>query len=290
MTAFDVCIVGSANLDLVTTVEHLVRPGETILANGYEEHPGGKGLNQAVACARMGAATAFIGAVGQDGAGETLMKVMESESINTEGVARPEAPAGRAFISVDKAGENNIIVVPGSNALLVTGQGDDVVAKSKVVLAQLEIPIEAVIQAFRTARQCGAITVLNPAPIRDLPEELLRLVDYLVPNEVEAEHLGGVDHCLALGVKAVVTTRGAAGVRIFTPGGESVIESVSVQAVDTTAAGDAFIGGLCASLARGLALDEATRIGCAAGAISVTRKGAVPSLPTRDEVLAILSR
>ena len=145
--AFDVCVVGSANLDLVTTVDHLVRPGET----------------------------AFVGCVGQDAAGAQLMDVMAREKINTDAVARGNDPAGRAFISVDANGENNIIVVPGSNAKLKAGHGVEIIENSKVVLAQLEIPLEVVITAFASARRAGALTVLNPAPVRDLPDDLLEL-------------------------------------------------------------------------------------------------------------------
>lgn len=283
---FDVCVVGSANLDLVTTVDHLVRPGETILALGYQEHPGGKGLNQAVACARMGARTAFVGCVGQDSAGAKLMDVMASENINTDAVARGDEPAGRAFISVDASGENNIIVVPGSNAKLTPGQGAEIVGNSKVVLAQLEIPLQSVIEAFAAARRAGAVTVLNPAPVRDLPDELLELCDYVVPNQVEAQQIGGVARCLALGVKAVITTLGANGVQIDSAVGSERIGSIQVTAVDTTAAGDAFLGGFCSSLASGSVVNEAVRVGAIAGAIAVTREGAVPSLPEAKEVIA----
>ncbi len=284
--AFDVCVVGSANLDLVTTVDHLVRPGETILARGYQEHPGGKGLNQAVACSRMGARTAFVGCVGQDAAGAQLMEVMAREKINTDAVARGDEPAGRAFISVDANGENNIIVVPGSNANLKAGHGVEIVENSKVVLAQLEIPLEVVITAFASARRAGALTVLNPAPVRDLPDELLELCDYVVPNQVEAQHIGGVARCLALGVKAVITTLGANGVQIDSAVGSEKIGAIQVTAVDTTAAGDAFLGGFCSSLASGAAINEAVRVGAIAGAVAVTREGAVPSLPNADEVQA----
>lgn len=284
--AFDVCVVGSANLDLVTTVDHLVRPGETILALGYQEHPGGKGLNQAVACARMGAQTAFVGCVGQDAAGAQLMEVMAEEKINTDAVERGNDPAGRAFISVDANGENNIIVVPGSNANLRAGHGVEIIAKSKVVLAQLEIPLDAVFKAFAAARRSGAVTVLNPAPVRELPDELLKLCDYVVPNQVEAQHIGGVARCLSLGVKAVITTLGANGVQIDSSVGSEKIGSIQVTAIDTTAAGDAFLGGFCSSLASGASVKEAVRVGAIAGAVAVTREGAVPSLPNAVEVNA----
>ena len=288
--SIDVCIVGSANLDLVTAVDHLVRPGETILATAYQEHPGGKGLNQAVACARMGAVTAFVGCVGTDGAGDVLMRVMERESINTAGVSRIDEPAGRAFISVERSGENNIIVVPGSNSQIKPDQGADQIAASRVVLAQLEIPLDVVIRAFEIARASGGITVLNPAPIRDLPDVLLALTDYVVPNEVEADHIGGVARCLGLGAKAVVTTLGAAGVRIVTPAGETHIGAVKVVPVDTTAAGDAFLGGFCSSLANGESLEDAVSMGATTGALAVTKSGAVPSLPTRNDVIALKSQ
>ena len=234
----------------------------------------------------MGAQTAFVGCVGQDAAGAQLMDVMAREKINTDAVARGNDPAGRAFISVDANGENNIIVVPGSNAKLKAGHGVEIIENSKVVLAQLEIPLEVVITAFASARRAGAVTVLNPAPVRDLPDDLLELCDYVVPNQVEAQHIGGVARCLALGVKAVITTLGANGVQIDSAVGSEKIGSIRVTAVDTTAAGDAFLGGFCSSLASGAAINEAVRVGAIAGAVAVTREGAVPSLPNADEVKA----
>jgi ribokinase len=214
------------------------------------------------------------------------MDVMTREKINIDAVARGNDPAGRAFISVDANGENIIIVVPGSNAKLKAGHGVEIVENSKVVLAQLEIPLDAVIAAFASARRAGAVTVLNPAPVRDLPDELLELCDYVVPNQVEAQHIGGVARCLALGVKAVITTLGANGVQIDSAEGSEKIGSIQVTAVDTTAAGDAFLGGFCSSLASGAVVNEAVRVGAIAGAVAVTREGAVPSLPTAEEVAA----
>jgi ribokinase len=244
---FGVCVVGSANLDLVATADTLPAPGETVLGNGYAEHPGGKGLNQAVA----------------------------------DGVAK-----GRALIGVAASGENSIIVVPGANATVEV----DTVPDSSVVLAQLEVPLATIETAFRLARQAGAMTVLNPAPAQPLDAALLALCDVVVPNEHEAELLGGVDALLAMGANAVVTTQGAAGATLTTRDGSTAIAPFTVDARDTTAAGDTFCGALCARLAAGDDLPTALRFASAAAAISTTRAGAVPSIPHADEVVALLAR
>lgn len=284
---FDVCVLGSANLDLVATVERLPGPGETVSGEGYAEYPGGKGLNQAVAAARCGASTAFVGAVGRDAAADTLLQVMERERIDNRWVARVDAPTGRALIGVAADGENSIIVVPGANGTVAVEASSTPVAR--VLLAQLEVPVAAVRAAFVAARARGTLTVLNPAPAQVLDDELLRCCDLVVPNEHEAELLGGVEHLLSLGARAVVVTQGARGATLHTAAAAAPIAPFVVEAVDTTAAGDTFCGALCARLATGEALLPALRFGTAAGALCTTRRGAVPSIPSLAEVLALLS-
>ncbi|MFM8867065.1 MAG: ribokinase [Ilumatobacteraceae bacterium] len=280
MTGFDVVVVGSANLDLVATLDHLPTPGETLIALDYAEHAGGKGLNQAVACARMGARTAFVGCVGRDDAGTLLRNVLEREGIDATLLRTMEAPTGRAFINVDKRGENEIVVVSGANALVTPVE----LPQAAVVLLQLEIPLSTVVATLQAARSRGITTVLNPAPAQTLTAELLSLVDVAVPNENEARLLGGKDHLLSLGVRDVVTTLGERGAEVANASGVAAVAPHKVEAVDTVGAGDAFTGAMCAMLAQGWTVQEAARVGAVAGALATTVHGAVPSLPTKQAV------
>lgn len=283
-----VCVVGSTNLDLVCTAAVLPRPGETVMGRNYAEHPGGKGLNQAVAAARAGASTSFVSAVGDDAAGVSLLRVMHGDGIETGHVrVLAGVPSGRALIGVSDDGENLIIVVPGANAHVRVAD----LPPCDVVLAQLEVPIDAIERAFRLARAAGATTVLNPAPARSLPASLLSLCDVVVPNEHEVELLGGVDALLGHGARAVVVTLGSRGARLHTAaGGVEDIEPFEVTPVDTTGAGDTFCGTLAAGLARGDDLPAALRRAAAAAALSTTKSGAVPSIPTADAVDDFLRR
>jgi ribokinase len=286
-TRFDVVVVGSANLDLVARAPRHPAPGETVLGTGYEEHPGGKGLNQAVAAARAGAHTAMIGAVGSDAAGQALVDVAVTDGIEGRWITRVEGVStGRALIVVDERGENSIVVVPGANAML---RSPTSFPAARVVLAQLEVPVDTVLQAFRSARAVGATTVLNPAPAQQLPDDLLALCDIVVPNEHEVALLGGVDHLLAHGVRAVVTTLGSEGAELALRSARLHQQAFAVTPVDTTGAGDAFCGALAARLATGEAIEQAVHWAAAAGALATTTPGAVPSLPTADAVERLLS-
>ncbi len=282
---FDVCVVGSANLDLVATVERLPAPGETVPGSSYAEYPGGKGLNQAVACARAGASTAFVGAVGSDGAGAALLDVMRDDGIDISGVVVASAPSGRALIFVSAEGENSIVVVAGANDTVAPATPPP----TTVVLAQLEVPVATIEHAFRAAKAAGATTVLNPAPVKPLPDSLLALCDVLTPNEHEVELLGGVDRLRSLGAAAVIVTRGSEGADLHTSSGVEHIAAHRVVAVDTTGAGDCFSGSLCARLAAGDALLDAMRYASVAAALSTTVAGAVPSMPRRADVLSAAS-
>ncbi len=286
----DVCVIGSSNLDLVATAAVLPGPGETVMGRDYAEHPGGKGLNQAVAAARAGARTVFVSAVGDDAAGAGLLAVMRGDGIDTSPVAtRSGAPTGRALIGVGDSGENSIIVVPGANATVEV----DELPGARVVLAQLEVPLDTVRRAFELARAAGATTVLNPAPARTLPSELLALCDIVVPNEHEVELLGGVEALFALGARAVVVTEGSRGATLHRDGADHRtrvhIAPFAVSPVDTTGAGDTFCGSLCARLAAGDDLVVALRWAAAAAALSTTRAGAVPSIPLAAEVDAFVT-
>ncbi len=282
-TTGSVLVLGSANLDLVVTSERHPEPGETLIGGDYSEHPGGKGLNQAVASARAGATTRFVAAVGADSAGDVLLGVADGAGIDTSGVVTVDRPTGRALIVVSASGENSIVVVPGANTLCPTASAID----TDVLVAQLEVPIEVVTSSFVAARDAGATTVLNPAPATPLPPELLAVVDVIVPNEHEVDLLGGVDALLASGVGAVVVTLGERGARVHTEGRVAQVDSLAVDAVDTTGAGDTFTGYLAAGLSEGLDLVTAATHGCAAGALATTRAGAVPSIPSRAEVDAV---
>ena len=280
---FDVVVVGRCNLDLVSTTTHLPSPGETVRAVAYAEHAGGKGLNQAVACARMGARTAFIGCVGNDSAGIMLRDLLNSEGIDTSQIVTVDVPTGRAFITVDASGENTIVIVAGANAHV--GDTAITIPSSKVLLAQLEIPLDVVTRVFAKAQ--NAITVLNPAPAAEIPIELLSLCDYVVPNETESAALGGTQFLLGAGVKTVVTTLGERGAEISNATSTTAATPYPVNAIDTVGAGDAFVGALCAELARGETIEHAARIASIAGALAATVHGAVPSLPTRAAVMSL---
>lgn len=284
--ALDVCVVGSVNLDLVATVDRLPLPGETVAGTTFAEYDGGKGLNQAVAAARSGAQVAMVGMVGDDDAGRRLLATMRRESIDPALVGTSELPTGRALIGVSSTGENSIIVVGGAN-LAVTAA---TLPESRVLLTQLEVPLATVESVARRGRAAGTITVLNPAPARELPPSLLEAFDIVVPNEHEIELLGGVDHLLALGVTTVVVTRGGEGADVHQRTASWHVDPFEVQPVDTTGAGDTFCGSLCARLAAGDPLDVALRYAAVAAAISTTRHGAVPSIPTDAEVRDALSR
>ncbi len=282
---FDVCVVGSANLDLVARVERLPSPGETVAGRDFAEYPGGKGLNQAVAAARAGASVAFVGALGDDGAGAVLRHVLAGDGIDAACVDTVAEATGRALIGVSAEGENSIIVVAGANATVTAEH----MPTSRVLLAQLEVPLAAVARALQSARAAGTTTVLNPAPVQPLPAPVLALCDIVVPNEHEVDLLGGAAHLLALGARAVVVTRGGDGADLHTVDGVTHIEPFPVQPVDTTGAGDTFCGALCARLAAGDELVTALRFAAAAGALCTTAAGAVPSIPRRaaiDELLA----
>ncbi|MEI6497813.1 MAG: ribokinase [Actinomycetota bacterium] len=283
----DVCVVGSTNLDLVATAAVLPGPGETVMGRDYAEHPGGKGLNQAVAAARAGATTAFVSAVGDDSAADPLLAVMRSNGIDTSAVRRvPGIATGRALIGVGDNGENSIIVVSGANTTVTV----DELPACRVLLVQLEVPLPTVAAALRAARAQGAITVLNPAPAQPLDASIVALCDVVVPNEHEVELLGGVATLRSLGAAAVVVTLGSAGALLHDATGTHTISPFTVRPVDTTGAGDTFCGSLCARLAQGEPLAAALRYASAAAALSTTRAGAVPSIPTLAEVNDFISR
>lgn len=281
-----VVVVGSANVDLVVDVPRHPHAGETVLGDRLRRSPGGKGANQAVAAAWAGEAdTTFVGALGEDEAGDLLLVSLGGAGVRTDLVARVDAPTGTAFVTVDPGGENAIVVAPGANDLLQLGARQaGRIAEADVVLAQLEIPLDVVTKAAEL-RKPGALFVLNAAPSRELPAELWAAIDLLVVNEHEAADLAGTPEALLDRVPVAVVTRGGEGCLVLRREQETKhINGIPVQAIDTTGAGDIFCGVLAAALARGLDVEEATRLACAAGALAVTRPGTQTAVPSAEEV------
>jgi ribokinase len=294
----DIAVVGSLNIDLMVRTPRFPRAGETVLGSMFQSIPGGKGANQAVAARRLGADVSMIGRIGEDKFGKSLQENLQREGIDTSNLrVDGSGTTGVALISVDERGENTIIVVPGANANVSTADVEAaslVISRASILLLQLEIPVESVLQAARIARRTGVTTILNAAPARSLPSELLSLVDYLVVNETEATQVVGIGAMSppdvakilqSLGARNVVITLGTEGVVLVQVDGSSLsLPAFQVQAIDTTAAGDAFVGAFAVALGTGLANRDALLWGSAAGALTVTREGAQPSLPHRSEL------
>lgn len=286
-TSGRVCVVGSANLDLMALAARLPASGETVMGHGYLEAPGGKGLNQAIAAARAGAHVSLVGAVGSDDAGQMLRTVAAGESIDTGFLHTIEGtPTGRALIAVGDDGANLIVVVPGANDCVsadAVREASEVIVASDVLLVQHEIPEDGMHEALRVARAHGVTTILNPAPARPIAPEVLALVDIVVPNEHEYAVSGDLS-----AVPTVIVTEGERGSRVITESGEQRVNPFVVASVDSVAAGDAFCGVLAASLASGQSMEKALVRASAAGALATTVHGAVPSLPTAAQVSALI--
>ncbi|HDS74552.1 MAG TPA: ribokinase [Firmicutes bacterium] len=295
-----IVVVGSVNTDLTVQASRVARPGETLLGRDFSVSHGGKGANQAVAAARLGASVTFVGCVGCDTFGDNAVAALAAEGIDTRFIRRDvDCPSGVALIVVGDDGENSIIVAPGSNATLSTHDVEaaaDVFRIADVVLTQLEVPIVTVEKTLCVGRSNGAITILNPAPAQRLPQSVFDLTDWLTPNETEAALLTGVENenpgefasvgnrLIESGVGNVVVTRGSAGATYVSTQEMSEVESFHVDAIDTVGAGDAFNGALAVALGSGFTVPEAMRFASAAAAISVTRRGAQASMPMIDEV------
>jgi ribokinase len=299
----DILVIGSLNADLVVRTPRFPKPGETIQGGDLATLPGGKGANQAVAAARQGAATAMLGRVGKDEFGDFLLSHLDADHVDTRLVRRDEAATGTAMIVVDGNGQNSIVLSPGANGRVSPADVDPAAFTGlKLVLLQLEIPLETVLRAARLAKKNGVRVVLNPAPARPLPDELIALADFLLPNETELSLLTGREvrdaasaesaaHLLLdKGAPAVIVTLGADGALLVTRDAVKHVPAFQVKAVDTTAAGDAFIGGFAAAWLRGLELEPAVRYANACGALATTKIGAQPSLPTARETEEFLRR
>lgn len=278
-----VVVLGSLNVDHNARVSSLPAPGQTVIARGYARALGGKGFNQAVTAARQGVEVVMVGCVGDDEGGTDLLDALAQEGMTTDFVRRHATmPTGRAHITVDDRGGNQIVVVPGANGGVVFPSA--ALEGATVLLAQLEVPLPVVAAAMAAARAAGITTILNPAPARRLTDEVLANVDLLVPNETEAERLGEVTF-----TGTAIVTQGERGALVLRPGErDRRIAAVTVDVVDTTAAGDAFCGCLAAGLALGRRLPDALRRAAAAGAFACTIEGALPSLPYVDDIDALI--
>lgn len=295
-----ICVVGSANVDLTFCTPRLPKPGETLAGHAFHLGMGGKGANQAVAAARLGAKVALIARVGNDTFGQEAIRRYRAEGLDTNFVRQDaSSPTGTAAIVVDDAAENCILVVAGANAGLSPEDvryASAVIQNADVLLCQLETPLEATLEAFRLARAAGVRTVLTPAPAMALPDSLLHLCDLCVPNKTEMELLVGckVDSpddaqsaarmLRERGVKTVVVTLGSRGALLLDAEGATHLPAVEVAAVDPTGAGDAFTATLAVWLAEGFSLHEAAKQACIVGALTATRLGTQTAFPTLAEV------
>lgn len=299
-----VVVFGSINMDLTTYVPRLPEPGETLFGHSFITVPGGKGANQAVATARLGVDTKMVGRVGKDSFGDEPLRALQSEGVDTSAVFVDDANStGLAVISVDDAAENSIIVISGANMAL----DEEDVSRCKlllpgadVLMLQNEVPLDANLAVAREAHGQGKTVILDPAPARVFPDDFFPFVSVITPNEVEAEALVGFPiqsesdaaraaaELLTLGVGAAVIKMGRVGAYYVADVGNGTISAFEVEAVDTVAAGDAFNGGFAAAHVAGASFEECVRWGAAAGALAVTKRGAMPSLPYREDFDALL--
>jgi ribokinase len=303
MKSKKIIVIGSSNMDMVVKTDHIPVPGETVLSGSFFMNAGGKGANQAVAVARLGGEVSFISKMGNDVFGKQFAQLFSDEGIDTRYIVSDEnLPSGVALITVDKAGENSIVVASGANANLKPADiGEDArkqIAEASILLMQLEIPMETVEFAARQAAAHGVRVILNPAPVDILTTELLSHIDIITPNQTEAEMISGIKVVdiesskkaarviCEKGVNSVVITMGARGSVIFHKETFSVVPAPVVKAIDTTAAGDVFNGALAVALSEGQELPAAVDFANRAAAISVTRLGAQQSIPYRNELIA----
>ena len=300
MTKQAIVVLGSTNTDMVIKTTKLPQPGETILGGDFLMNPGGKGANQAVAAARLNGNVTLVAKTGDDLFGSQAKKLFRAEKLNTDFLyTDPESPSGIALITVDEQAENCIVVAPGANARLLRADVDkaeEAIKNAGIILMQLEIPLDTVCYAAGIAYKAGKKVILNPAPAQPLPDELLKMLYLITPNETEAELLTGITvtdassaekaarKLLEKGVQVVVVTLGSKGALLVTAEQCLMIPTFKVKAIDTTAAGDCFNGALAVAIAEGADLVSAITFANKAASISVTRMGAQASAPYRDEV------
>lgn len=290
----NILVVGSINIDLVMNTERVARVGETVRGTSFNTIAGGKGANQAVAAARLGAKVKMLGAVGNDAYGNVLVEGMQKDGIDVSGIERFDTSTGVAVIVVCN-GDNSIIINAGANACVTPEYIDrhiDAIEWADFVIMQYEIPMETVLHTARIAHELGKIVVINPAPMTETPDELIKICDLFVPNQTEANALLGeecdeqtaVKKIKELGAKSVLMTLGSKGSLMFDGRDMEYTPAVKVEAVDSTAAGDCFIGALVTALSEDKPMKEAVRFATKAASVSVTRSGAQTSLPYRREI------
>lgn len=286
-----ICIVGSINMDLTITTTKMPMQGETVLGNEFATYPGGKGANQAIAAARLGANVNMIGAIGKDAFGTTLLDHLKLEGINVKGIMTDlKKPTGIANIILSED-DNRIIVAPGANENVVPDLVDkhrDLISQSDVLLLQLEVPMETVIHTLKIAGEYNVPVIVNPAPYQSLPDILLERVAYLTPNEIEADSMK-VDPLFKSIQEKLIITQGESGVAFYDDGAKRFMPSHHVDVKDTTGAGDTFNGALATEIGRGTPIGEAVQFANTAAALSVTKVGAQGGMPTRQEVEQFIS-
>lgn len=290
-----VVVIGSSNTDMTIKGDRLPKPGETVLGGEFRMGPGGKGANQAVAAQRLGADVSFICKVGRDIFGDNAISGYQKEGIDCSRILRSDKASGTALILVDGNAENCIAVAPGANADLTPEDVDsvaDVIRSADYLILQLEIPVESVLRAAKIAHEAGVYVILNPAPACHLPEELFGYISLITPNQTESALLSGVgdnldaavEKLMQLGVKDVVVTLGSKGSLVISEGAKTLVPSLKVKAVDTTAAGDTFCGALCVALSEGCSLVDAAGFATKASALTVQKMGAQDSIPFRSDI------
>ena len=294
-----ICVIGSLNMDLVVNVDEMPKKGQTLIGNSFKEVPGGKGANQAVAIARLGAEINMIGKVGNDSFGQTLINQLKTDNVNTDHIHIENCSSGVAMITVDKNAENSIVVAPGANFKVLEEDIDkciDGIKESEIVVLQLETPINTIKYALEKSKEFNKFTILNPAPAVKLEDDIIKNVDLLTPNETELEILSGVKiNCeedikkaaqvmIQKGVKQLIVTLGAKGSLYIDKDNMKFKKSYKVKAIDTTAAGDSYTGALAVALSQDKDIEEAMDFASKVGALSVMKEGAQSSLPTLKDV------
>lgn len=300
----NILVVGSLNTDLVARAPRFPRPGETISGEDLQVIPGGKGANQAVAAARLGAKVSMLGRVGRDNFGDFLLDNLRSNHVDATLIQRDDASTGAAIIVVDANGQNSIVLSAGANGRVTPPDIDSISfsdpstrsgRRFDLLLLQLEIPTPTVLRAARLAKENGLRVLLNPAPAKELPDELIALADFIIPNETELSLLTGspvndipsaeiaAQRLLQRGAQTVIVTLGDKGALVMNKETSTHVKAFAVDVIDTTAAGDAFVGGFATSALQDKSLEDSVRFGCACGALAVTKFGAQPSLPTKEE-------
>lgn len=294
-----ICVIGSLNMDLVVTVDEMPKKGETLIGKNLKEIPGGKGANQAFTMGRLGGDVTMIGKIGDDSFGDVLINNLKNNNVNTQYIQKEKGSSGVALITVDSSGENSIIVAPGANYKLMPEDIDkciDAIKESDIVVFQLETPLETIKYALEKSKEMNKYTIVNPAPAKELHRDIIKNIDLLIPNETELELLSKVKIeneddirkaalvMIDKGIKKLIVTLGSKGSMYIDKDKEIFINSYKVDAVDTTAAGDSYVGSLAISMDEDKDISESMEFASKVAALCVMKEGAQTSIPTLDEV------